>query len=63
MMTRVGLLSLCCHADELETEERCGRGFECRRIRVGRIVVVRDDRHLIVGVPSSIAGIVSQSLE
>ena len=59
--TRVELLSVRCRADEFEG--RCARGFESRRIRVVRIVVIRGDRHMTVDVPSSIARIQFRSLE
>ena len=39
------------------------RGFERRKIRVVRIVVVRGDRHMTFGVPSSIARILFRSLD
>ena len=61
MMTKVALLSLCCRA--VEFAGRCARGFESRKIRVVRIVVIRGDRHMIVGVPSSIARTLFRSLE
>jgi hypothetical protein len=60
-VTRVALLSLCCRADEFEG--LCARGFESRKIRVVRIVVIRGDRHMTVDVPSSIARILFRSLE
>lgn len=58
MVTRVVLLSL---ADEFEG--RCARGFESRKIRVVRIVVVRGDRHMIVDVPNLIARMLFRSLD
>jgi hypothetical protein len=61
MMATEELLSLCCRADEIEG--RCARGFESRKIRVVRIVVVRGDRHMTVDVPSSIARTQFRSLE
>jgi hypothetical protein len=59
--TRVMLLSLWCRADEFGG--RCARGFESRKTRVVRIVVIRGDRHMTVDVPSSIARILFRSLE
>ncbi len=59
--TKVSLLSLYCRADEFE--ERYAHRFESRKIRVVRIVVIRDDRYMTVDVPSSIVRILFQSLE
>jgi hypothetical protein len=61
-MTRVMLRFLYWYrADEFEG--RCVRGFESRKIRVIRIVVIRGDRHMTVDVPSSIARMLFRSLE
>lgn len=60
-MARVALLSLGRRADEFAG--RYVRGFESRRIRVVRIVVIRGDRHMIVDVPDSIARKLFRSLE
>jgi hypothetical protein len=44
-------------------EGRCGHGSESRRTPVSRTVAIYDDRHVSVGVPSSIAPRLSRSLE
>lgn len=58
--TRAAPPSLCA-AEGLE--ERCGRESGSRKTRVVRTVAIRDDRHLCVDVPSSIARMLFQSLE